>query len=262
VVIPEGALYLVEIFSSVQGEGIHAGASTLFIRFGECDLRCRWCDTPQSWKPAAECRIETGRGTGTFDALANPLPVSAALAAALALEPESHRFVSFTGGEPLLQPEALSLLARGLRGRGPRIHLETHGLLADALAETLGDVDVVAMDWKLASDVRRASDPGRGPVEDFHAAHEAFLRVALGAPEVMVKVVVTPATEDAEIDEMARRIALVEPAVPVIIQPVTPYGVVRETPSAKRLLSLVARLERTLRDVRLIPQTHKVYGAP
>jgi organic radical activating enzyme len=259
VVIPEGALNLVEIFSSVQGEGIHAGASTLFVRFGECDLRCRWCDTPHSWKPAAECRIESERGTGAFRALANPVPVSAAVAAALALEPESHRFVSFTGGEPLLQPEALQVLARELRGRGPRIHLETHGLCTDALAEILGEIDVVAMDWKLASDVRRASDPGRGPVEEFHAAHEAFLRVALGAPEVMVKVVVTPATEDAEIDEMVRRVARVEPAVPVILQPVTPYGVVRETPSAKRLLALVARMERTLRDVRLIPQTHKLY---
>ena len=70
---PEDGLYLVEIFSSVQGEGIHAGMSTLFIRFGECDLRCRWCDTPQSWKKTAECRIETERGAGVFRTLANPL---------------------------------------------------------------------------------------------------------------------------------------------------------------------------------------------
>jgi len=262
VVNPEGELYLVEIFSSVQGEGIHAGMSTLFIRFGGCDLRCRWCDTPQSWKPTAECRIETERGAGVFCTLLNPVPVAAAVAAVEALGLASHRFVSFTGGEPLLQPRAVQALARRLRGRGPRIHLETHGLHVDALAEVLGDVDVVAMDWKLASDVRRTSDPRRGPVEDFHASHEAFLRVALGAPEVMVKVVVTPATRDAEIDEMTRCIARVAPEVPVIIQPVTPYGVVRETPSAKRLLGLVGRMEKTLRDVRLIPQTHKLYCGP
>jgi organic radical activating enzyme len=260
--ILEGDLNLVEIFSSVQGEGIHAGASTLFVRFGECDLRCRWCDTPQSWKPSAECRIETERGAGAFRTLANPVPLSAAVAAVEALDLESHRFLSFTGGEPLLQPEALRALARELRGRGPRIYLETHGLCADALADVLGDIDVVSMDWKLASDVRRVSDPRRGPVEDFHAAHEAFLRVALGAPEVMVKVVVTPASRDAEIDEMTRCIACVEPEVPVIVQPVTPCGVVRETASAKRLLVLVARMEKTLRDVRLLPQTHKLYCAP
>jgi 7-carboxy-7-deazaguanine synthase len=262
VVNREDGLNLVEIFSSVQGEGIHAGMSTLFVRFGECDLRCRWCDTPQSWKKTAECRIETERGAGVFRTLANPVSLSAAVSAVEALGLASHRFVSLTGGEPLLQPEPLRALARRLRGRGPRIHLETHGLHVDALAQVVGDVDVVAMDWKLASDVRRVSDPRRGPVEDFHAAHEAFLRVALGAPEVMVKVVVTPATRDEEIDEMSRRVARVASEVPVIVQPVTPYGVVRETPSARRLLAIVARMEKTLGDVRLIPQTHKLYCGP
>jgi organic radical activating enzyme len=256
-----GDLNLVEIFSSVQGEGTHVGASTLFIRFGECDLRCRWCDTPHSWARAAECRIETQRGTGSFRNVANPVSVPAALAAAEALELGSHRFVSLTGGEPLLQPESLRTLAGGLRGRGPRVHLETHGLCADALADVLDVIDVVSMDWKLASDVRRASDSGSGPVEDFHAAHAAFLAVASAAPEVMVKVVVTPASEDAEIDEMTRRIAQVAPDVPLIVQSVTPCGGVREAPSAERLLALVARIERTLTDVRLIPQTHRVYGA-
>ena len=45
---------LVEIFSSVQGEGPDVGASTLFVRLGACDLRCRWCDSPHTWRPAAE----------------------------------------------------------------------------------------------------------------------------------------------------------------------------------------------------------------
>jgi organic radical activating enzyme len=260
-VILEGDLNLVEIFSSVQGEGIYVGASTLFIRFGECDLRCRWCDTPHSWKPAPECRIETERGAGSFRSLRNPVSLAAMADAAEALELTAHRFVSLTGGEPLLQPAALRALARRLRGRGPRIHLETHGLCADALGDVLEEIDVISMDWKLASDVRRACDPRSGPVADFHAAHEAFLGVALGAPEVMVKVVVTSASDDSEIDEMTRRIARVAPKIPVIVQPVTPFGGVREAPSAERLLALVARIERVLPDVRLIPQTHRLYGA-
>ena len=55
---------LVEVFSSVQGEGTHVGETTLFVRFGECDLRCRWCDSPHTWQPARVCCFETHRGSG------------------------------------------------------------------------------------------------------------------------------------------------------------------------------------------------------
>ena len=36
---------IVEIFHSVQGEAFHAGIPHVFIRFGNCNLRCEWCDT-------------------------------------------------------------------------------------------------------------------------------------------------------------------------------------------------------------------------
>jgi len=156
----------------------------------------------------------------------------------------------------------VAALARGLRGRGPRILLETHGVAADALEQVIDSIDVVSMDWKLASDVRRASDPRRGPVVPFHAAHERFLRIARRAPEVVVKLVVTPASEDAEIDEAAARIASVDPGVTLVLQPVTPFGGVREAPGAERLLALFLRLSRALPDVRMIPQTHKQIGVP
>ena len=252
---------LVEIFSSVQGEGPYVGASTLFVRFGACDLRCRWCDSPHTWKPAARCRIETRRASGEFRELPNPVVLADAVAAAEALELSAHRFVSLTGGEPLLQPDAVSEVAQALRGRGPRIYLETHGVAVAALERVASHVDVVSMDWKLASDVRRADDPARGPARDFHAEHTAFLARARRSAEVFVKVVVTPASTDAELYQMARAMAGIDPMVPLIVQPVTPRGGVKERPGAARLLQIAARLERVLADVRLIPQTHPIYGA-
>ncbi len=251
-----------EIFSSVQGEGPDVGASTLFVRFGECDLRCRWCDSPHTWQAAESCRFETARGTGSFRSVPNPVSLVAALEAARAIEVERHRFASLTGGEPLLQPEAAAALAQALRALGPRIHLETHGLATEALRAVLPHVDVVSMDWKLASDVRRASDPKGAPVKPFHEAHEAFLALARSAPRVVVKIVVTTASEDAEIGEAVERVACVAPEATLVLQPVTPFGPVRGRPSAARMLALAARAEGRLRDVRVIPQTHPLYGAP
>jgi len=253
---------LVEIFSSVQGEGPDVGMSTLFVRLGRCDLRCRWCDSPHTWIAAAACRIETARGSGEFRSVPNPVPAAAVVEAAHALEAKRHRFVSLTGGEPLLQPEAVEVLARALGGLGPAIHLETHGLAAEALRAVVPALDVVSMDWKLASDVRRESDAKGATPAPFHDAHEAFLAVAREAPRVVVKIVVTGASQDEEIGEAVRRIARTAPDACLVLQPVTPHGPVRERPSAARMLALAQLAEHEHRDVRVIPQTHPTYGAP
>jgi len=291
---------LVEIFSSFQGEGPHVGRSTLFVRFGACDLRCRWCDSPHTWKAGPRCRIEDpAHGERETD---NPVPLADVVAAAEALRVERHRFVSLTGGEPLLQPDAVRAIAHALRASasfaqraqvsrserkfravsrrraktirwasedhqvgerrpaGPRILLETHGLAVAALERVIDAVDVVSMDWKLASEVERADHPRGAGREEFHAEHAAFLRVALRAPETYVKVVVTPATRDEELEALAHHLAAVDPAVPLVIQPVTPRGSVKASPPAAQLLAWQAQLERQLRDVRVIPQTHPGLG--
>jgi organic radical activating enzyme len=248
---------LVEIFSSFQGEGPLVGTSTLFVRFGECDLRCRWCDSPGTWKPAAVCRVDAPDG---LREIPNPLVLEDVVAACERFDVPRHRFVSVTGGEPLLQPEAVAALAKALRARGPRVLLETHGLLEAALARVVDTIDVVSMDWKLASEVRRAGRSTRDARESFHEAHARFLETARRAPEVCIKVVVAPSTEDTELDAMAEHVAAIDPAVPVILQPVTPFGPVDAAPDPQRVLAWQARLERRLRDVRVIPQTHKQVG--
>jgi organic radical activating enzyme len=258
----EGTANLVEIFSSVQGEGPQVGETTLFVRFGECDLRCRWCDSPHTWRPAKQCRIETQRGSGRSETVANPLGLARALAACDALDVAEHRFASLTGGEPLLQPDALRTLACALRERGPRVLLETHGLHAGALERVVDAIDVVSMDWKLASDVRRAGERASASPAPFHAEHERFLRVARRAPEVVVKVVVTSRSRREELDEMAERIGALDPAIPLVVQPVTPMSPRDAAPRATELLAIVAHLSRRLSHVRLIPQTHKLLGAP
>jgi pyruvate-formate lyase-activating enzyme len=186
--------------------------------------------------------------------------LDACLEAADRLEAARLPFASLTGGEPLLQPEAVARVAAELRARGPRVLLETHGLAAQGLARVVESIDVVSMDWKLASDVRRASDPRHGAVDPFHEAHGRFLRVARRAPEVVVKVVVTPRSADAEIDALCETVHREAPGALVVVQPVSPSGPVREAPGPARLLELVDRIARVVPRVRLIPQTHKQVG--
>lgn len=257
----EGALAsLIEVFASVQGEGPEIGRSTVFVRFGGCDLRCRWCDSPGTWRPTPGWRLETEAGSERFLARENPVAVGELAERIEALSATPTTWISLTGGEPLLQPEAVAALARTLSARGRRIYLETHGLHAEALEACVDAIDLVSMDWKLASDVRPGPGIAPPPGEDFHDAHERFLRVAVRAGGVYVKVVVTPATRDAELDAMVDRIEAVSSAIPVVLQPVTPAGGVDRMPEPRQLLAWHARLESRLTDVRLIPQTHPIYG--
>jgi 7-carboxy-7-deazaguanine synthase len=255
---------LVEIFWSVQGEGSQVGQSSVFVRFGECDLRCAWCDSPNTWLRARRCRIENEPGSGDFGELPNPVAIADTVSAVERLTEKAGGLVSITGGEPLLQPHAVVALARALRagvGARYRILLETHGLAIDALDEVVDEIDVVSMDWKLASDVRRETDPRHGPVADFHEAHAAFLaRATRSSAACSVKVVVTPATRDTELDTVVERVAAIAPETLLVLQPVTPSGTVREAPSARQLLLWLRRCQRSLPNVRVIPQTHKALG--
>lgn len=254
------AANLVEVFSSIQGEGPEVGTRTLFVRFGVCDLRCGWCDSPGTWLRADRVRFEAAPGSGQWREQPNPVTSERLHAIAQALGLASHRWVSLTGGEPLLQPEAVAAAAEVLSGHGPGIFLESHGLHAEALARVVDRIDLVSMDWKLASDVRRESDPKGGARDPFHTAHERFLQVARAAPAVAVKLVITRASEDAEIDEAVRLVAATHPGACLVLQPVTPHGPVQERPSAERMQALALRAANELRDVRVIPQTHPLLG--
>ncbi len=251
---------LIEIFASIQGEGIYVGVPTVFVRFGGCDLRCAWCDSPGTWSQSPRCRVEEAPGSERFGEIENPLATGAVLEIVAGLDPERRMAVSLTGGEPLLQAASVGELARHLGEDQREVHLETHGLAAEALGSVVEAVDVVAMDWKLASDVRRAEPlPGES---DFHAAHEDFLRCAWeSSARVFVKVVVSVRTDDEELGELCRRVASVSPEIPLVVQPVTPCGSVRESPPAGSLIRWAGRCREQLSDVRVIPQTHRSYGA-
>ena len=260
----EAGFDLSELFWSAQGEGPHVGRSTLFLRFGGCNLRCAWCDTPGTWRPSKECRFEIAPGSGLFEKAVNPVSRHRLLEAVQALAPPPGGFLSLTGGEPLLQPTAVAEAAEIGRNLGLRVSLETHGLAVEALSQVIDRLDYVSMDWKLESDVMWANETpqAKSEAKGFSGLHTEFLSlIQRRKVDSCVKVVITSDSSDKELEEVCRVIASTAPDVPLILQPVTPYGRVQSQPSAEVLLGHLRRCSESLADVRLIPQTHRVYGA-
>jgi 7-carboxy-7-deazaguanine synthase len=98
-------LTVYEIYQSIQGESTHAGRPCVFVRLAACDLRCTWCDTPYAFTGGRKMSVEE------------------------VVERVEHfgcPVVELTGGEPLLQPDAVPLMAR-LVESGKTVLLETGG---------------------------------------------------------------------------------------------------------------------------------------
>ncbi|MCH2639854.1 MAG: 7-carboxy-7-deazaguanine synthase QueE, partial [Candidatus Thalassarchaeum sp.] len=95
---------IVEIFHSVQGEGFHTGIPHVFIRFGNCNLRCEWCDTDFM----------------TFE----DMDINTIIEQVLSYECDR---VVLTGGEPAMQD--LSVIGKRLKEHGISISIETNGTI-------------------------------------------------------------------------------------------------------------------------------------
>lgn len=102
--INEPQFPIVEIFESLQGEGMNTGMPSVFVRFGKCNLACPWCDTHYN----------------EFELW----PLSQIVAKVRSF---SAKNVIITGGEPTLQSK-ISLLLDVLKQDGYFLAIETNGL--------------------------------------------------------------------------------------------------------------------------------------
>ena len=90
-----------QLFVSFQGEGLHAGRRQLFVRFGGCPLRCRYCDEPESLVPVAACRILGPDGERERPNPFTGAEIEAEIAGLVDAAPPLHA-MAVTGGEPPL----------------------------------------------------------------------------------------------------------------------------------------------------------------
>jgi 7-carboxy-7-deazaguanine synthase len=114
-------LALSEIFESIQGEGPSVGVPSVFLRLAHCNLRCTFCDTPYTWDFKRFDRRAEVHATSLSEV-------------ARRIRATHARNLVVTGGEPLIQREALECLLPELPDH--TVEVETAGTLlpGEALA--------------------------------------------------------------------------------------------------------------------------------
>lgn len=130
-------MILNEIFHSIQGEGLNAGKPAVFVRFGGCNLKCVFCDSRFAWK-AGE--------SDNFEALPEYV------FAEIKKYPQTKHLV-ITGGEPLLQQDAITAIHREFSDY--YIEVETNG---SQECRCYDDVNLFTVSYK-------TSNSGNAPYE-------------------------------------------------------------------------------------------------
>jgi organic radical activating enzyme len=241
---------MVELFSSIQGEGLLVGLRQIFLRFHGCNLGCAYCDTEITTIPRS-CRMEVTPGRRDFSDVANPVALDHVISLLGGWRkgwPGIHHSISLTGGEPLLNLEILREWLPELKKLFP-IYLETNGVLHDALFLLINLLDHISMDIKL---------PSTSGCTDLWECHRDFLRIA-AQKNVFVKIVASNVTEEWEIKRACMTVAEVDRDIPVILQPMTlKNGNIGISPIKTLELQEIAC--NFVNEVRIIPQTHKFIG--
>ncbi len=221
-----------EVFSSIQGEGKYVGVKQIFVRFCECNLNCDWCDTPNTTTEKDGQYREYSR-----DELSETIN---------SLWEVCHS-VSLTGGEPLLQKDFLKEFLGVLKSQKKKTYLETNGILYKVISEVVADLDIISMDIKLPSSTKCG---------EYWHEHEEFLRIA-NAKEVFIKAVISNGTIKEDVVKAVDLVKNVDSNILFVIQP-------NSLEMSRELINKCVEFRDycagDLKDIRVIPQVHKIIG--
>ena len=171
----QGRITSIESMGLVDGPGIRA-----VVFFAGCGIRCLFCHNPETWCPS---------GGEAYDS-------ESVIKKLLRFKPYFERGggVTFSGGEPLLQPEFLLELLKKCREN--RIHtcLDTAGVGHGDYDEILSYTDLVLYDVKAITDdgYRKICGGDIKKTEDFIKA------LKKNKTETIVRQVVIPGINDTD----------------------------------------------------------------
>lgn len=219
---------IIEIFTSIQGEGPYIGVKQLFIRFCGCNLKCDYCDT----------NIENNEDYLEFTP--NELKKNIE-----EFNLKTVHSISLTGGEPLVWADFLFEFLSIMENK---IYLETNSTLKDNLEKIIDCIDIISADIKL---------PSASGIENSFAVHDEFFKVAKKYDkEIFAKIVFDENILD---DEISHCIKLAQKYnFELILQPkMVDDKILIE---GDKILEIFNKFLNAYPNTRLIPQVHKFLG--
>ena len=231
-----------EVFTSVEGEGILYGTKTLFVRLAGCPFSCFYCDTKESLP------LDSGNEYSIDDA--NQFIDQK-------LQNQTYK-VNFTGGDPLIQHEAVALLAKNIQNKKIPTYLESSCFDIDRFNHVLPFIDIVKIEFK----TKDSDFIDSQHYEKLISHTMKCLQSSVNAKKITyIKIVVSSKTQPKDFKKLINEIFTIisnDDIDGFIIQPT--YGV--SEPSLDLLLNLYDLVYPFYIDVKVVPQLHKLLGAP
>lgn len=133
-------IFKIQRYSIHDGPGIR---TTIFFR--GCPLSCQWCHNPESW--AMPNKMNSGGFEDIVASLMNKIEKD------LIFYEESHGGVTFSGGEPLCQPDLLFALMDQCHEKQIHTCLDTCGFASfEVLEQAAQKTDLILYDVKIADE--------------------------------------------------------------------------------------------------------------
>ena len=233
---------LSEIFTSIEGEGILYGTKTLFVRLAGCPFTCFYCDTPESLPLDSGKEYAIQQACDMIDSH---------------LQDKTYK-VNFTGGDPLIQHRATAKLAEHVQKKNILTYLESSCFDSERFHDVLPYIDIAKIEFKTVDS---------GFVDSGH--YDTLIQNAIKCMELStasgkttyIKIVVSSKTCPDDFSALVKQIfssAHRDEISGFIIQPT--YGI--SEPSLDLLLNLYDIVYPYYDAVKVVPQLHKLIGAP
>ena len=223
---------IVEIFSSIQGEGLFVGRRQIFVRFAGCNLNCSYCDTEAS----KSSKNGTLRNVDYVVNKINELKT-----------PDLHS-VSFTGGEPSLYADFIKEVIDKINFPG---FLETNGILTKEINK-IDNLKYASLDIKLPENLEDAFDS-----KIISSEIDSINLLIDKGINVYCKIVVFPNLDLKLFENLIFNVSKAinkKDNLSIIIQPVSPIELWKND---KDKLFKFSEITGKYMDVLIIPQLHK-----